>query len=148
MSEKTESEKAEKEKKEYKGTVYAEDREPGEKQPKLGTVRLTKEKGSKIAGYAVSVRNLRGFSDLVRAHFETLAKDFTDTFRFHSKETIEIFGDLQEVDGEIRIKFDKYSDDELLDGKAVFDYVLEQFNEEIKRRGLKEDEEAEDDDHA
>ena len=139
MSEKTESEKTEKEK-EYKGTVYAEDREPGKKQPKLGTVRLTKEKGPEIRKYAVSVRNLRGFSDLVRTHFETLVHDFTDTFRFHSKETVEIFGDLQEVDGEIRIKFDKYSDDELLDGRAVFDYVLEQFNEEIKRRGLKEEE--------
>ena len=138
MSEKEETEK--KEKNEYRGTVYAEDRKPGEVQPRLGTVRLTKEKGSKIAGYAVGVRNLRGFSDLVRTHFEALAKDFVDTFRLHSKETVEIFGDLQEVDGEIKIKLDRYSDDELLDGKAVFDYVLEQFNEEIKRRGLKEEE--------
>jgi len=126
-------------KKEYRGTVYANADDTGREggsQPRLGTVRLPKEKGDKISGYATSVRHLRGFAALVRAHFDSTVKEFIANFRTHSEMTVEIFGDIEEVDGDIRVKFDQYSDDELLDGVDVFYDVWQQFHNEVKRRGI------------
>jgi hypothetical protein len=132
---KPEEDNSENEKNFQKSSVYAAGQHGESRQPKLGSVNLPQKIGRAISAYAIK-RGFRGFSDLTRFHFEALVKDFTDTFRGIPSETVEIFGDLEEVDGEVKIKLNGYNEEDLLEGRRVIAWVLGQFDWEVERRGL------------
>lgn len=121
---------------------------PEEKEDKIpykGSVYLSPEKGRRISAFA-KLKGMKGFSDLVRSMFEEPAKFFTGLFTDPDPETLEVFGDLKEEEGRVRIDFSRWSDGELLATRRGLRLVLEDVDDEAETRGLKEEEEAEGED--
>jgi len=110
-----------------KGSVYLK--------PGMG---FDEERMEGIRAFAAHKR-MRGFSDLVRSMFQEPAKFFTGLFTDPEPETVEVFGDLKEEDGRVRIDFSKWSDEELLATRRGLRLVLEDVDEESEKRGLEEE---------
>lgn len=104
------------------------------KKPYKGSTYFPREKVNRIGAFA-RLRGLRGFSPLVRSMFEEPVKFFTSLFTTdpHSV-TLEIFGDLKEEDGEVRIDFSNWRDEELADLIEVLEPILSEARDEAKRR--------------
>jgi len=122
----------------------SEEKAKGEEKDYKGSVYLSPEKGKKISAFA-RLRGTRGFSELVRGMFDRPVKFFTGLFTDPdpSLDTLEIFGDLEIVDGKVRIMMTGWSDDEVLSALRGIRLLVSQFEDEVTERGLKEEEEDE-----
>ena len=89
-------------------------------------------------------KGMRGFSDLVRSIFDRPTKFFTGLFTDSDpkivESTLEVFGDLEMVDGRVRIRLTDWSDEDVLSTRRGLKLLVNQFDEEVSERGLTEEE--------